>query len=329
MSLQLQLLGRPLVLSDDRDVTADVGAKALALITFLALAPEPRVSRSKVAGTLWPDKSEEAARYRLRHLLWDLRKTLGCDCNGSDNARCWFNADSAQVDALEFLSRVRALGADSPRYNPMPAHAVELAAAAELYHGELFEGLPVRDAPLFDEWLLVQREHLHLRYIEVLWHLARAQQSLPDCQAAASTLIQLIQLDPLRERSYRTLMAVRLQGGDRAAAIQTFQQCEKVLAAELGVPPSPETRQLYNRILRGTVSPAEADLRRAGELVDQGRLADAFTLCAAAEPFVTDPIVRSQFSLLQAEIALREGKGADSLSLLQSARQAIASIIRG
>ncbi|MGB8645288.1 MAG: BTAD domain-containing putative transcriptional regulator [Anaerolineae bacterium] len=329
MSLQFQLLGRPQVLQDGRDATGEVGAKALAVITFLALAPTARVTRSKVAGTFWPDKTEEAARYRLRHLLWDLRKTLESDCIGSDNAECWFNPEGATVDALELRRGAGTLGLDSAQYIPTAEQASQLAALAELYHGDLFDGLPVREAPLFDEWLFVERERLHLLYLDLLWALARALQSAGDCAGAARTLARSIQLDPLRERNYRALMAVYYQAGDRSAATQAFHQCESTLSAELGVAPSPETRQLYNRIVRGTTSSVETDLRRAGELVEQGRLADAFTLCATAEPLATDPIIRSQLSLLRAEIAIRQGKAVDSLSLLQSARQAIASLIRG
>lgn len=38
--------------------------------------------------------------------------------------------------------------------------------------------------------------------------------------------------------------------GEVALALRQFQACRTVLARELGTEPSPETRELYGRILR-------------------------------------------------------------------------------
>ena len=48
-----------------------------------------------------------------------------------------------------------------------------LADAVELYRGDLLDGLDLRGAPLFDEWLLVERERWQLAYLNALWRLAQ------------------------------------------------------------------------------------------------------------------------------------------------------------
>jgi hypothetical protein len=59
---------------EGRDLTPEVGAKRMALLALLArVAPAP-MPRERLAGTSWSEKREEAARYRLRHALWDLRR---------------------------------------------------------------------------------------------------------------------------------------------------------------------------------------------------------------------------------------------------------------
>lgn len=60
----------------------------------------------------------------------------------------------------------------------------------------------------------------------------------------------LLDLDPLRESSYRRLMTAAAASGDRAGAARAYERCRTMLAEELGVLPHPETEALYDEILR-------------------------------------------------------------------------------
>ena len=59
----------------------------------------------------------------------------------------------------------------------------------------------------------------------------------------------LLEIDPLREASYRRLMSTAAASGDRAAAARAYERCRRVLAEELGVLPHPDTESLYDEIL--------------------------------------------------------------------------------
>jgi DNA-binding SARP family transcriptional activator len=59
----------------------------------------------------------------------------------------------------------------------------------------------------------------------------------------------LLDLDALRESSYRRLMAVTAASGDRAGAAKAYERCRVTLAEELGVLPHPDTEALYDAIL--------------------------------------------------------------------------------
>lgn len=59
----------------------------------------------------------------------------------------------------------------------------------------------------------------------------------------------LLDLDPLRESSYRHLMTAAAASGDRAGAARAYERCRMVLAEELGVLPHPDTEALYDEIL--------------------------------------------------------------------------------
>lgn len=234
--------------------------------------------------------------------------------------------EGAWVDAQEFSRGLRRQGVGAKGGQP-PADLAAFAALLLLYRGELLEGLVVRDAPLFEEWLLVERERLQLLYMEGLWTLARAQIDSNHLSDAVHTLSRLIEADPLRERSYRALMTVYLRVGDRSSALRVYKQCSAALAAEIGVSPSSQTQLLFEMITKGTPQAAAAQLQRASELVQKRRYREARAACAAAEAMGADPLISSQAALLRAEIAMAKGRSGESMRLLQAARQTLSRLI--
>ena len=60
---------------------------------------------------------------------------------------------------------------------------------------------------------------------------------------------RLIALSPFREAGYRRLMEAHAAAGNRAEALQVYEQCRLLLAEELGAYPSPETDSIYRQLL--------------------------------------------------------------------------------
>ena len=67
-----------------------------------------------------------------------------------------------------------------------------------------------------------------------------------------------IQLEPLEEVGYRTLMTLQLESGDRGGAVSTYHHCAAVLERELGVAPAAETRRAVDALIGRPASPAGA-----------------------------------------------------------------------
>lgn len=57
-------------------------------------------------------------------------------------------------------------------------------------------------------------------------------------------------IDPLSEDAYRALMRRLAASGDRAGALTVFESLRERLRAELAIAPSPETRELAERLRR-------------------------------------------------------------------------------
>ena len=58
------------------NITDKLSSKSQALIAILMTKKRLRCSRKELIGYLWPESSEEAAKYNLRFNLWQLRKTI-------------------------------------------------------------------------------------------------------------------------------------------------------------------------------------------------------------------------------------------------------------
>jgi DNA-binding SARP family transcriptional activator len=323
--LELRLLGAPRVLLNGKDLTADVGSKSLALLAYLALAYPPLVPRDKLAGTFWPDKANEQSRYRLRHSLWELGRVLGKNYLLSNEGKAWLNPDAPiQIDAVEFRRVAHELGIGATNFFPTQDQIPALTSLCALYDGEFLHDLTVRESSLFEEWSLVERERFQLLFLDILWSLAQAQQSIQDYRGAAETLSRLIEADPLRERNYRALMMAYHYLDDKSAALRIHKKCSTVLAAELGLAPSPETEQLRVLISQGTLGSVKGELERAEVLIQEKKLEEAEQVCAALDARADDPYTISQVALLRAEIALEQGRATKSLDFVRAARQAFA-----
>lgn len=322
--IALLFLGPPLVLIEGEDTTGQITAKHLALVAYLASSAPTRITRYKIATIFWSEKSDVASRYRLRHALWELRRTIGDILLQADGRSCWLCLDDGvKVDVLEFKAGCAVIDNRKNDLSNFQSPISNLSSIAALYRGDLLDGVNVREAPLFEEWLLSERERLQLQYLDVLWYLSKEQVAAGRLDDAVQTLNRLIEADPLRERSYRVLMGVYLRQGDKTAALKVYDRCARVLNTELCVAPSPATEQVRQMALRESPESAGEELQRANELFKEGKGQEAWDICASLETVVSDPAIASQAALLRAEIALMEGRSSESMRLVRAAREAV------
>jgi DNA-binding SARP family transcriptional activator len=213
--------------------------KVQALLAYLALPAGQAHSRDKLAALLWGEVPESQARTSLRQALFTLRHGLG-DAAGAlrgDGASVSLDPATVEVDAQAFEREAAVATPEA------------LARAAALYRGDFLTGLAVQE-PLFEEWLVSERERLRELALEVLARLLAYQRQTGSVEAAARTALHLLGLDPLQEAVHRKLMRLYVQLGRREAALQHYQRCVEVLGRELGVEPEAETKALYQEILR-------------------------------------------------------------------------------
>jgi hypothetical protein len=163
----------------------------------------------------------------------------------------------------------------------------EWEAASQLITGEFLEGFSIAGASEFENWLASERSAVRLRCIEVLTRLAdellRAGQA-PDASAVA---VRALGLDPDSEPALRIAMRSLVLAGDRAGALERYDDFASRMEQEIGTPPTPETQALAERVRHErpirpptparSTEQLEAEPRQplVGREVELSRLADA------------------------------------------------------
>ena len=224
------------------------GQKDRALLAVLAMAGGDAQSRERLAGLLWSEHGDRQARDSLKQALVRLRRCLGGGEEGmlrGDRQSIALDRAAVDVDVLAFERLVRDGTLDA------------LTQAAGLYRGDLLEGIAIRD-PAFEDWLLVERQRLRQLFERALAGLMALALEAGDRERAAEAARRLLQIDPLSEAAYRTLMQVHADEAQTAQALKLYETLRERLYRELGVAPEPATVALHDRIRQRRTGPAAA-----------------------------------------------------------------------
>jgi DNA-binding SARP family transcriptional activator/tetratricopeptide (TPR) repeat protein len=256
--LDISLLGEVRV-AIDSSLVALRSSRVLALLGFLVVHQGAPQRREYIAAQFWPDSPEPQARTNLRRELHALRAELPQVDRwlvATGGTLLWQLDPSCRVD-VEVFETAADRAAAARAAADMPAFRLAAADALRAYRGGFMPAL-------YDDWALAERDRLHRRCLGLLDQLTEAERSDGSYGPAIELARRRIDLEPLEEAGYRTLLQLQALAGDRAAALQTYHRCTSVLERELGVAPDPATAAEYERLASGergrtTGVPAAAD----------------------------------------------------------------------
>jgi predicted ATPase/DNA-binding SARP family transcriptional activator len=265
--LSLALLGPLKVTLGRKPVAGFESDKVRALLVYLVVESERAHRRESLAGLLWPELPERAARHNLSQALFNLRRAIADQIADPPfllitRETVQFNAASDHwLDTAAFSALLAACDNHQHRQlHTCTACAQRLASAAEIYQGSFLAQFSLADSVAFEEWAVLRREQLQQLGLRALASLAAYHERRGAYEEVSGLALRQLALDPWRESAHRQLMRALALQGDRNAALAQYERCRAVLAAELGVDPEAETLALYERI-----RDAEQDLAAAEE----------------------------------------------------------------
>ena len=203
------------------------------VLAFLALHERP-LQRHFVAGKLWIDSSEERALASLRSAIYRANHPAAPLIRVLDS-RLALDA-GVRVDVREASRHAHRL------IDGSAAH--EACAPDTLLSGEL---LP----DWYDDWLIIERERFRQLRLHGLEALSARLLALERYGQAAETALSAIAGEPLRESAHRALICVHLAEGNTSEALRHFELFRRMLADELGLPPSPHLVRLMREVVAG------------------------------------------------------------------------------
>ena len=228
-------------------------SKNAALAVYLACTGRT-YPREVLAEMFWPERSLDVARSNLRAALTDLRKQVGSTVTVSRQTVSLLPGHACWVDAVALGDGLDQYEAFQPESELTPATRSLLQETLANYQGDFLEGFYV-NSPDFENWAWMERERLRNRVtsafdILIEYHILKAEYTAGLARAG-----ELLQIDPLRERTIRYLMQLHAQAGDRVSALYQYDSWRGKLNGELGLEPETETAALYKDIKSGKLSP--------------------------------------------------------------------------
>jgi WD40 repeat protein/DNA-binding SARP family transcriptional activator len=262
--MEFRLLGPVEVLRGDRPAPLG-GPKQRAVLAHLLLRVNDIVPTDRLIEQIWGEEPPEAARNALQSYVSRLRGALGESGRLERRDPGYvLRAEPDEVDALRFEAQVRQARAllDPEERVALLDHALSL-----------WRGPPLAD--LADEASLrgeiTRLEEMRTQAVE---DRVEARLEAGAHTEAIPELEGLVERHPLRERLWGQLMVACYRAGRQAEALRAFDRARGVLVEELGVEPSAELQELYDRILRQDPDLRVAELRlrdyRLGELIGEG-----------------------------------------------------------
>lgn len=257
--LTLSVLGEFQVMLDDVPVSSIKWDKVRALLAYLVVEAGRSHRRETLIGLLWPESPDGAARHNLSQALFNLR--LALDDHTARPPYLLISRDAIQfnresdysLDLDHFNAYFSAWEKERGAENVDPSNLFQsLEVMIELYRGEFLQHFYLEDSAEYEEWTLVQRESLHQRMMNALITLVKKYEQQADYAIARRYALRQLELDPWREEAHCHVMRLLALEGQRSAALAQYENCRKVLAEELGVEPSSQTRDLYEQIRSDT-----------------------------------------------------------------------------
>ncbi|MFZ4662928.1 MAG: AfsR/SARP family transcriptional regulator [Caldilineaceae bacterium] len=236
-------LGTPRIALSHESAALALTPKATALFVYLVVTAakgKPPPSRDHLADLLWSETNNQQARTNLRYLLPEVRRQLGDYLIITPQTIAWQRQAPYWLDVEQLRTTLTA--------RPETITTLALQANLDLYQGEFLAGFMVRNVPVFEEWVVRQREEIHALVVQGGYTLAERYWQQANYQAGLTATQRLLQWEPWHEAGHRLQMQLLAATGQRAAALAHYARCRTVLADELGVEPEAATVALYEQL---------------------------------------------------------------------------------
>lgn len=236
---------------DGRGVATDRWHRkqALTLLKVLVTCRGEAVRREYLIECLWPDADERRGRERLKVTTYFLREQL---------RSAGLSRNAVRITGTGYVLDRNAIWLDCEAFEgcfekgrllQQQGRAREALACFE-QADRLYTGDYLPD-DLYADWCAVERQRLREMCLDALGSMVDRYLDSGAYEQASDTCRRGLAREPYREGFHRALMICLTRLGKRDRAVAHYHHCRQVLAAELGVEPTPETERVYREVVLG------------------------------------------------------------------------------
>lgn len=243
--LSISMLGKITMKFNGEYIENKLSHKAIALICYLITNSEKKISRENLAGLLWADSDEESSRYNLRYSFWSIKRIIHHDEKGeeliiSEKDSCYINKRYDFFCDILFLKNYE-------EKNDITLD--ELLNLKTLFSGEFLEGLYIKRASEFNDFILFERIIFQNKDLEILKKILKKYEELNQPENCIRTVKEMLAIDLYNEDFAYMLMDTYNKSENITGAIDFYQSFEKNLRKNLNISPSKKLKTLYSSII--------------------------------------------------------------------------------
>jgi DNA-binding SARP family transcriptional activator len=249
--LTVNLLGPVEIVRDPtRPLAPDAWStrRARDILCFIISRRHHRASKDTIIDTFWGESDFEIVEKNFHPTVSHIRKALNSNQPLKQNFLLYRDGDyqlnsefSYRID-IEDFDRLLNDGENARRARKFDECVRAFEGALELYRGEFMQGS-------YEPWVDEQRTYYREQYLRLLEALAGVAETDADWPKVMQLAQLIIHTDQFREDIHCMVMRAQAALGNRGAVKDQFEGLKRILANELGVEPSAETRKLYQQLI--------------------------------------------------------------------------------
>lgn len=219
------------------------------IFCYVATSKHRRVAKDLLIEVFWGDEDLATIEKNFHPTISHIRKALNSRQTVKQNYLVFRDGSyqlnpeyTYSIDAEDFINFVTS-AETAKRDGDTAALRTNLEAAYKLYRGDYVDGS-------YENWAEEQRHFYSEQYARVLNGLAKLSVTEKRWTDALKYATQVLAIDAYREDLHRLVLKVLAAQSKPAAVKKHYEDMQALLKQELGIEPAPETRKLFQELMK-------------------------------------------------------------------------------